>query len=183
MLTVGEPEMRLAAVTALTLIGSPGAMQMLERALIDEDREVRIVAVRALGARNARAALPRIASSRHPPAIRDRRRSLCSLRVSRSVAALLEQRGKPLPRAKEKDLDAVQAQAEGRGDFAMARPLDVREPQQLAIARTQLPEQTSHVDLERDVAAEAHRLWPIPGLYLVFVPPPVVDHQIACDPK
>jgi HEAT repeat protein len=35
-------------------------MQMLERALIDEDREVRIVAVRALGARNARAALPRI---------------------------------------------------------------------------------------------------------------------------
>src|SRR3954468_7833560 len=60
MLTVGEPEMRLAAVSALTEIGSPGAMQMLERALIDEDREVRIVAVRALGARNARAALPRI---------------------------------------------------------------------------------------------------------------------------
>jgi len=60
MLTVGEPEMRLAAVTALTEIGSPGAMQMLERALVDEDREVRIVAVRALGGRNARAALPRI---------------------------------------------------------------------------------------------------------------------------
>jgi len=60
MLTVGEPEMRVAAVTALTEIGSAGAMQMLERALIDEDREVRIVAVRALGARNARAATPRI---------------------------------------------------------------------------------------------------------------------------
>ncbi len=60
MLTVGEPEVRVAAVTALTEIGSPGAMQMLERALIDEDREVRIVAVRALGARNVRAALPRI---------------------------------------------------------------------------------------------------------------------------
>jgi HEAT repeat protein len=60
MLTVGEPDMRLAAVTALTDIGSPGAMQMLERALVDEDREVRIVAVRALGSRNARAALPRI---------------------------------------------------------------------------------------------------------------------------
>jgi len=60
MLTVGEPEMRVAAVTALTEIGSPGAMQMLERALIDEDRDVRIVAVRAVGARNARAALPRI---------------------------------------------------------------------------------------------------------------------------
>jgi len=60
MLTVGEPDMRVAAVTALTEIGSAGAMQMLERALIDEDREVRIVAVRALGARNSRAALPRI---------------------------------------------------------------------------------------------------------------------------
>jgi HEAT repeat protein len=47
-------------VTALTEIGSAGAMQMLERALVDEDREVRIVAVRALGARNARAATPRI---------------------------------------------------------------------------------------------------------------------------
>ncbi|MEX2110087.1 MAG: HEAT repeat domain-containing protein [Gemmatimonadaceae bacterium] len=60
MLTVGEPEMRVAAVTALTEIGSPGAMQMLERAIIDEDREVRIVAVRALGARSSRSALPRI---------------------------------------------------------------------------------------------------------------------------
>ncbi len=60
MLTVGEPEMRVAAVNALTEIGSPGAMQMLERAIIDEDREVRIVAVRALGARSARSALPRI---------------------------------------------------------------------------------------------------------------------------
>jgi HEAT repeat protein len=50
----------VAAVIALTEIGSPGAMQMLERAVADEDREVRIVAVRALGARNARASVPRI---------------------------------------------------------------------------------------------------------------------------
>ena len=60
MLTVGEADMRVAAVTALTEIGSAGAMQMLERALGDEDREVRIVAVRALGARNSKAALPRV---------------------------------------------------------------------------------------------------------------------------
>ena len=60
MLTVGESDMRLAAVIALTEIGSAGAMQMLERALVDEDREVRIVAVRAVGARNARASLPKI---------------------------------------------------------------------------------------------------------------------------
>ena len=71
MLTVGEPDMRLAAVTALTEIGSPGAMQMLERALVDEDREVRIVAVRALGARNARASLPRIEAAIKGKDLRD----------------------------------------------------------------------------------------------------------------
>lgn len=60
MLTVGEPEMRVASVNALTEIGSPGAMQMLERAIVDEDREVRIAAVRALGARLSRSALPKI---------------------------------------------------------------------------------------------------------------------------
>ena len=60
MLTVGEADMRLAAVTALNNIGSAGAMQMLERALTDEDREVRVVAARAIGARRAKAALPRI---------------------------------------------------------------------------------------------------------------------------
>jgi HEAT repeat protein len=60
MLTVGEPEMRVAAVTALTEIGSPGAMQMLERALTDEDREVRIVAVRAIAGKVTRSALPKI---------------------------------------------------------------------------------------------------------------------------
>jgi HEAT repeat protein len=60
MLTVGEPDLRVASVAALNQIGSPGAMQMLERAIADEDREVRIVAARAIGARNARAALPKI---------------------------------------------------------------------------------------------------------------------------
>jgi hypothetical protein len=60
VLSVGEPDMRVAAVLALTGIGSPGAMQMLERAVADEDREVRVSAVRALAGRNARASLPRI---------------------------------------------------------------------------------------------------------------------------
>ncbi|MFL5499738.1 MAG: HEAT repeat domain-containing protein [Gemmatimonadaceae bacterium] len=71
MLTVGEPEMRVAAVTALNDIGSTGAMQMLERALIDEDREVRIISVRAIGARNARAALPRIEAAIKGKDLRD----------------------------------------------------------------------------------------------------------------
>jgi HEAT repeat protein len=71
MLSVGEPEMRVAAVLALTEIGSPGAMQMLERAVADEDREVRISAVRALGARNARASLPRIEAAIKGRELRD----------------------------------------------------------------------------------------------------------------
>jgi len=71
MLTVGEPEMRVAAVTALAEIGSPGAMQMLERAIIDEDREVRIVAVRTLGARNARASVSRIEAAIKGKDLRD----------------------------------------------------------------------------------------------------------------
>jgi len=71
MLTVGEPEMRVAAVTALNEIGSPGAMQMLERALVDEERDVRIIAVRALGSRNARASLPRIEAALKGRELRD----------------------------------------------------------------------------------------------------------------
>jgi HEAT repeat protein len=46
-------------------------MQMLERALADEDREVRIIAVRALGARNARASVPRIEAAIKGKDLRD----------------------------------------------------------------------------------------------------------------
>ena len=71
LLTVGDPDIRVAAVTALTAIGSPGAMQMLERALGDEDREVRLVAVRTLGAKTSRAALPRIEAAIKGKDLRD----------------------------------------------------------------------------------------------------------------
>lgn len=53
----GSPEMRLASVVALADIGSPGAMQVLERALIDEDRDIRIATVKVLGSRGHNAAL------------------------------------------------------------------------------------------------------------------------------
>ncbi len=55
-----ERTIRLAAVQALAEIGSPGAMQGLERTLEDDDREVRLAAVRILGQRKYRAALGRI---------------------------------------------------------------------------------------------------------------------------
>lgn len=53
----GAPEMRLAGVAALSDIGSPGALQVLERALVDEDRDIRIAAVKVLGSRGHRGAL------------------------------------------------------------------------------------------------------------------------------
>jgi HEAT repeat protein len=54
------PDLKAAAVDALAAIGTPGAMQQLERAVQDEHREVRVAAVRVLGSRGHRAALPKI---------------------------------------------------------------------------------------------------------------------------
>ena len=53
----GSPEMRLASVAALSEIASPGALQVLERALEDEDRDIRIATVRVLGLKQHRGAL------------------------------------------------------------------------------------------------------------------------------
>lgn len=47
-----------ATVNALTTIGTPGAMQQLERGVEDDDREVRIGSVRALASHGHRNALP-----------------------------------------------------------------------------------------------------------------------------
>jgi HEAT repeat protein len=55
-----DQPIRLASVNALVAIGTPGALQTLERALDDTDREVRIAAVRALGARGYKNALKRL---------------------------------------------------------------------------------------------------------------------------
>jgi len=53
-------EMRRIAAQALTEIGSPGAMQALERAIDDSDRDVRVTAVRAMTARAYRPVLGRL---------------------------------------------------------------------------------------------------------------------------
>lgn len=56
----GDAEIKVAAVDALASIGTPGAMQQLERAIQDASRDVRVAAVRVLATRGHRAALPRI---------------------------------------------------------------------------------------------------------------------------
>ena len=60
VLTEPVRELRLAAVTALQEIGSPGAMQVLERALEDSDRDIRVSTARALTVRAYKPALSRV---------------------------------------------------------------------------------------------------------------------------
>jgi hypothetical protein len=55
-----ERPLRAAAVTALTDIGTAGALSALETALNDEDRDIRIATVRALTARTHRPALSKV---------------------------------------------------------------------------------------------------------------------------
>lgn len=54
------PELRQAVAVALAEIGSPGAMRLLDQALGDKDRDVRVTAVRSLAAKGYRAALPKL---------------------------------------------------------------------------------------------------------------------------
>ncbi|HXC25326.1 MAG TPA: HEAT repeat domain-containing protein [Gemmatimonadaceae bacterium] len=55
-----DATLRRAAAMALVEIGSAGAMQALERAVADDDRETRIIAVRAMADRQHRASLSRV---------------------------------------------------------------------------------------------------------------------------
>ncbi len=60
VLATGDRTLRLAVVDALTAIASPTAMRLLERAVEDPDRDVRIAAVRFLATRGHRNALSRV---------------------------------------------------------------------------------------------------------------------------
>lgn len=60
LLEGGDRELKLVVVEALTTIGSPNAMRLLEKVIDDADRDVRIAAVKFLGQRGHRNAFPRI---------------------------------------------------------------------------------------------------------------------------
>lgn len=60
LLAHADAAVRLATVQALEKIASPGALTHLDRAIEDEDRTVRLLAVRAVGARGYKGALRRI---------------------------------------------------------------------------------------------------------------------------
>ena len=65
-----DPARRLLAAQALTEIGSAGALQALERAIEDSDREVRVHAVRTVMAREHRPALARLDAAVKGKAVR-----------------------------------------------------------------------------------------------------------------
>lgn len=54
------PQVKVAVVEALAAIGTPGAMQQLEKGIDDPDRDVRITAVKVLAQRGHRGAFPKI---------------------------------------------------------------------------------------------------------------------------
>jgi hypothetical protein len=60
LVTHADPAMRLGAVQSLADIGSVGALAAMERGVDDDDRAVRLAAVRALGARGYRNVLRRV---------------------------------------------------------------------------------------------------------------------------
>ncbi|HEV2670234.1 MAG TPA: HEAT repeat domain-containing protein [Gemmatimonadales bacterium] len=60
LLEHGERELKLGIVEALTAIGSPSATRLLEKAIDDAERDVRITAVKFLGQRGHRNAFARI---------------------------------------------------------------------------------------------------------------------------
>jgi hypothetical protein len=60
LLERGERDLKLAVVEALTTIATPSATRLLEKAIDDSERDVRITAVKFLGARGHRNAFARI---------------------------------------------------------------------------------------------------------------------------
>src|SRR2546422_779170 len=60
LLAAGDRTLKLAVIEALTAIGSPSAMRLLEQAIDDGDRDVRIATVRFLASRGYRNAATRV---------------------------------------------------------------------------------------------------------------------------
>jgi hypothetical protein len=71
VLAEGNSELHLACVQALSEIGSPGALQALERAVDDTDRDVRVAALRVIQARAYRPALSKLDGIIKGKAVRD----------------------------------------------------------------------------------------------------------------
>jgi HEAT repeat protein len=66
-----SPQIKVAVVEALSAMGTPGAMQQMEKAVDDRDRDVRIGAVRVLATRGHRNVLGKVEAAIQGRALRD----------------------------------------------------------------------------------------------------------------
>ncbi len=71
LMVKGSTPVKRAAVDALAAIGTAGAMQQLERAIEDQDRDVRVGAVRVMAGQGYRGAFPAIEAAITGKALRD----------------------------------------------------------------------------------------------------------------
>ena len=126
-----ERPLRAAAVTALTEIGSPGALTALETALHDEDRDIRVATIRALAARTHRPALAKVdALVRGKAKDADRTERIALFELYGAICGdggisfldgLLNARGGLFARKEDPELRACAAIALGRIGSAAAR--------------------------------------------------------------
>jgi hypothetical protein len=132
VLGVGGRDLRLAAVAALVEIGTAGALQTLERALDDTDRDVRLGAVRALTAKAYRPALTRVTTMVKSKDLRDLDRTervslfelygvLCGDGGVPYLDDLLNPKGGLFSRKEDPELRACAALALGRVASAKAQ--------------------------------------------------------------
>ena len=127
-----ERPLRAAAVTALTEIGTPGAIAALETALNDEDRDIRIVTIRALTARTHRPALSKVDAIVKGKGAKDADRTeriaifelygaICGDAGIAFLDGLLSSKGGLFARKEDPELRACAAIALGRIGSAAAR--------------------------------------------------------------
>ena len=120
---------RLAAVTALAAIGSPGALAHIDRAIEDPDRTVRVAAVKSAGLRGYRNALRRVEAVVQGKGVRD-------MDLSEKMA-FFEAYGAIAGPAAIKPLGAM---LEGRGMLRMKEPPETRACAALALGHVGTPE-------------------------------------------
>jgi HEAT repeat protein len=124
-LSRGEAPVRLAAVQAMVAIGTPGALQHVERAVDDQDREVRLATVRDLGKRGYKGILRRIEPVVQGKAPREI--DLTERMAFFEAFALI---------AGEGALPTLQAQLSSAGFFRQKESAEIRACAALAIGRT-----------------------------------------------
>jgi HEAT repeat protein len=71
LMVKGSVQVKRAAVDALAAIGSTGAMQQLERAIEDKDRDVRVAAVRVMANHGYRGAFPAVEAAISGKSLKD----------------------------------------------------------------------------------------------------------------